>query len=113
MITQTEKLGDIFVIHLKSEIFGGGDASAVHDLVHEELEKGTRYFVLDLSGVKLVNSSGVGILIGALTAVRNQGGDLRLAHLNEKVSSILEMMNLNRVFQIFQDVETARKSFSQ
>ncbi len=103
----------VVVLRLEGNILAGGTASEVHATVHEELERGNRNFVLDLSGTKLINSSGIGILISALTAARNQGGDVRLAAVSEKVAHILEMMRLDRVFQIYDTPEAAKASFLQ
>jgi len=105
--------GNVVVLSLEGNILAGGDASQIHETVHEELEKGNRNFVLDLSQVKLINSSGLGILIGALTAARNQEGDVRLAAVSEKVTHILEMMHLNKVFEIYGTVDAAKASFVQ
>ena len=105
--------GNVVVISLEGNILAGGDASQIHETVHEELEQGNRYFVLDLSHVKLINSSGLGILIGALTAARNQDGDVRLAAVSEKVAHILEMMHLNKVFEMYETVDAAKASYLQ
>ena len=101
----------IVVLQLKGNILSSADANMVHQLVHEELEADHRKFILDMSDVSLINSSGVGILIGALTAAKNQNGDVTLASVSEKVSHIFKMMHLDQVFAMYGTIEEAQQSF--
>ncbi len=103
--------GQAVIIKIGGNILSGVDANQVHQMIHEELESGHDKFILDMSGVSLINSSGVGILIGSLTAARSQGGDLHLAAPSEKVSDVLRMMKLDQVFQMFDSIESAKQSF--
>jgi len=60
-----------------------------------------------------MNSSGLGMLLGALTSVRNGGGDLRLARLGDRVHALLSVTRLTSVFQHFPTVEDAVASFGE
>ena len=101
----------VVLIKMGGNILSGADANEIHQMIHEELELSHVNFVLDMSDVSLINSSGVGILIGALTAARNQSGDLRLIGISQKVADVLHMMKLDQVFQTYQTVEAAKQSF--
>lgn len=101
----------VIVINIDGNILSGVDANLIHEMIHEELEQNHGNFVLDLSDVSLINSSGVGILIGALTAARNQSGDIRLAAISKKVTDVLRMMKLDQVFQIYETIEGAKQSY--
>lgn len=103
--------GQVVLIDIEGNILSGVDANNIHQMIHEELESGNDKFVLDMSDVSLINSSGIGILIGSLTAARNQGGDLRLAAASTKVSDVLRMMKLDQVFQMYETIESAKLSF--
>ena len=63
-LEQTEKDG-IIVLHLTGKIMGGPDATLFNDKLHELVESGRNKVVADLSKVDWMNSSGLGILIGA------------------------------------------------
>ena len=67
--------------------------------------------VVDLSKVKFMNSSGLGMLISAMTTMRNAGGDLRLANVADRIQSLLVITKLITVFKHFDSVEAAAKSF--
>jgi len=90
---------------------GGPDGSKLHDKLHELQEAGKTNVVVDLSKVKFMNSSGLGMLISAMTTMRNAGGDLRLANVADRIQSLLVITKLITVFKHFESVEDAAKSF--
>lgn len=111
-LKETEQDG-IVILQLSGKIMGGPDASLLNDKLHELIESGRTKVVADLSKVDWMNSSGLGILIGGLTTMRNNGGDLRLARVTDRIQSLLMITKLLSVFQTFDDVEAAVASFSE
>ena len=99
------------VITLKGNVMGGPDGSKLHDTLHELKEGGKTNVVVDLSKVKFMNSSGLGMLISAMTTMRNAGGDLRLAKVADRIQSLLVITKLITVFKHFESVEEAAKSY--
>lgn len=71
------------------------------------VEGGQKHIVVDLSGVELVDSSGLGALISGLKAARQAGGDLRVAAPSRQVTTVLELTNLNRVLRVHPSAESA------
>lgn len=67
--------------------------------------------ILDLRQVTLVDSAGWGLLLSLLHCARQQGGRLRLLHLSEHLSTVFLALTLERVFEVFDDEETAVRSF--
>ncbi len=102
----------IVVMELRGSILGGPDASQLNDEVHRWIKDGRKNFVVNLQSVDLINSSGLGILISNLTNVKNNGGDLRLSNLSQKIRQIFHITKLSTVFKQFDTVEDAVKSFS-
>ncbi|MEQ9104300.1 MAG: STAS domain-containing protein [Rhodothermales bacterium] len=99
------------VITLKGNVMGGPDGSKLHDTLHDLKESGKTNIVVDLSKVKFMNSSGLGMLISAMTTMRNAGGDLRLANVADRIQSLLVVTKLITVFKHFESVDEAAKSF--
>lgn len=99
------------VIPLKGNVMGGPDGAKLHDTLHELKEAGKTNVVADLSKVKFMNSSGLGMLISAMTTMRNAGGDLRLANVADRIQSLLVITKLITVFKHFASVEEAAKSY--
>jgi anti-sigma B factor antagonist len=110
-LTSREESG-IIVLEPKGKIMGGPDATILHDHLHELIGQDKRKVVIDLSRVEWMNSTGLGILISGLTTLRNNGGELKLARVTEKIESLLTITKLITVFENFDEVEDAVKSFS-
>ena len=101
----------VVVLSLDGDVLGGPDGSALHDALAAVRGDAPLQVVVDLEGVRFMNSSGLGMLVGALTTARNTGGDLRLAAVGDRVRAILEVTQLDGVFQSFASAAEAIASF--
>jgi len=101
----------VVVLMPKGKIMGGPDAGAVKERLHQLIDEGKKKVVVDLSGVSWMNSSGLGILIGGLTTMRNAGGDLKLAGTTDKVQNLLMVTKLITIFESYDTVEEAVTSY--
>lgn len=101
------------ILTLKGNVMGGPDGAKLHDALHDLKEDGKTNIVVDLSKVKFMNSSGLGMLISAMTTMRNAGGDLRLANVADRIQSLLVVTKLITVFKHFDSVDEAAKSFEE
>ncbi|MDZ7658332.1 STAS domain-containing protein [Fodinibius sp.] len=99
------------VIEFKGNVMGGPDAVKLNEKLHELIEEDRTNVVADLSKVKFMNSSGLGMLIGGLTTMRKAGGDLRIANATDKIESLLVVTKLITVFKHFKSLEEAVKSY--
>ena len=111
MQIRSSRRDGVAVLSLDGDVLGGPDGSALHDALAEARGDGPLQAVVDLAGVRFMNSSGLGMLVGALTSARNTGGDLRLAAVGDRVSAILKVTQLDGVFQQFDSVDDAVASF--
>ena len=112
MKIKTEKQNDIMVLVLDGDMMGGPDATQLSEKIHELIDAGQKRIVLDMSKVDRMNSSGLGILIGGLTTVRANGGEMKLTHMTAKVKELITITKLNSVFDIFDSEKDAVESFS-
>ncbi|WP_020403330.1 STAS domain-containing protein [Gracilimonas tropica] len=101
------------VIEFKGNVMGGPDAVSLNEKLHELIDEEKTNIVVDLGKVKFMNSSGLGMLIGALTTMRKAGGDLRIANATDKIESLLIVTKLITVFKHFKSVDEAAKSFEE
>lgn len=107
-----EKTSDgIVILELSGKIMGGPDATLLNDKLHELIETGKTNVIADLEKVNWMNSSGLGILIGGLTIMRNNGGDLKLANVTDRIQSLLMITKLLTVFETYDTIEKAIESF--
>ncbi len=112
-MTVTEShFGPVTVLSLAGKIMGGPDAGRLNEKIHELIEAGVKKVVVDLAQVALMNSSGLGLLISALSTVRHNGGELKLACIAPRVRSLMTITKLIHVFETYDSVEGAVASFS-
>lgn len=67
--------------------------------------------VIDLADCEYIDSSGLGFFIGSLKKVKEQKGDLKLAHLNAYMMGIFKLINMHYIIEIHENLEKAIKSF--
>lgn len=101
------------ILEFKGNVMGGPDAVTLNEQLHELIDQNKKNIVVDLGKVKFMNSSGLGMLIGALTTMRNAGGDLRIANATDKIESLLIITKLITVFQHFKSVDQAIDSYKE
>lgn len=113
MAYKEEVHGDVYVLIIKGKLMGGSETSEIHDRIRELSQVGVKRVVLDLGGVKWMNSSGLGALMSSLTTIKNAGGDLKLSSVADKVESLLMITQLLKIFKTFSSVDDAVKSFHE
>ena len=107
----TEKYGAV-IIELKGNVMGGEDTKDFNDNLHKLIEEDKKQVVIDLSGVKFMNSSGLGMLIGGLTTLKKADGVLKLARVTDKIESLLIITKLITIFDSYDTVDEAVESFA-
>lgn len=113
LIANETQDGAVTVIHLSGDVLGGPDAAQLNDRLHQLVSTGHLQVVLDLAGVSFMNSSGLGMLIGGLTTMKNAGGSLKLANPAERIQSLLVITKLSTLFSTYKSVEEAIESFTR
>ena len=101
---------DVLVIDLNEENLDAGNAREFRDAVQAMMHERTQV-VLDMSGVKFVDSSGLGALISCLRLLNSRRGDFKLCAMSKTVRALFELMRMHRVFNIYDSREEAVRSF--
>ncbi len=81
------------------------------DKVLKALEAGESKFVLDFLSTEYIDSSGLGVLVSVSKKIREAGGELRLAGLNEDLRMLFELTKLDTLFKICGTSDEAVQSF--
>ena|SRR5215212_3258211 len=103
--------GDVTILDLSGEVRIGEGSISLRDSIRKLADQGKIKLLLNLSGVKYIDSSGIGELIANYTTVSRQGGQLKLLKLTDKVQSLLVITKLLTVFDTYDDEAEALKSF--
>lgn len=101
------------IIEFKGNVMGGPDAVSLNEKLHELIENNKTNVIVNLAKVKFMNSSGLGMMIGALTTMRKAGGDLRIANATDKIESLLIITKLITVFKHYKSLDEAVESFKE
>jgi len=91
--------GDITLVDVEGQLIVG-NRQELKQRVLEELEKGEQTFVIDFSNTGYIDSSGLGVLVSLSKKIREHGGELRLAGLNEDLRTLFELTKLDTLFVI-------------
>jgi anti-sigma B factor antagonist len=102
----------VAVLSLSGKMMGGPETTALHDHIKGLVKDGINKVVIDLHGVKWINSSGLGVLMAAMTTLKSVEGHMKLARVTEKVESLLMITQLMRIFETFESVERAVSSLT-
>ena len=70
--------------------------SVVDDLVNE----GRKEVTLDLAQLRLIDSSGVGVIVSLFKRIRANGGQVRITGLRDQPRAIFRLLRLDRVFPV-------------
>ena len=102
---------DVLVIELRETSLDASNVREFREASQPLLQDRTR-IVLDLSGVKFVDSSGLGALISCLRQINGRKGDLRLCAMSTTVRALFELMRMHRVFNIHESRADAVRAFA-
>lgn len=72
-----------------------------------------KLWIIDLASVEFIDSSGLGALVTVLKSARRQGCRLVLCHPSATVKLILEISQLDRVFEVFDELEAVFSTYSE
>jgi anti-sigma B factor antagonist len=103
--------GDVTILDLTGEVRLGDSSVALRDSVRKLADAGKTKVLLNLAGVKYIDSSGIGELIANYTTVSRQGGQLKLLNLTDRIQNLLVITKLLTVFDSYDDEAEALKSF--
>jgi anti-anti-sigma factor len=99
---------NVQIWHLTGKMLGGTCCYDFLDTVRENIVKGRTHPILDLSDISLANSTGIGVLASIYNAAEGAGGYLVLSGANDRVRSVLQIVNLWNMVKTFDSLEEAR-----
>ena len=110
LVLTPRRLDDVVIIDLSGRITIGEGTLIIRDHIQKLLKAGDSKFLLNLSDVDYIDSSGLGELVTSFTTVRNSGGQLKLLNLTKRVQDLLQITKLLTVFEVFNSEAEALKT---
>jgi len=103
--------GDVTILDLSGSVRMGEGSVQLRDSIRNLVDQGKKKVLLNLAGVKYIDSSGIGELIANYTTISRQGGQLKLLNLTDKIQNLLVITKLLTVFDAYDNEAEALQSF--
>ena len=103
--------GDVTILDLTGSVRMGEGAVSLRNSIRGLNDDGKKKILLNLAGVKNIDSSGIGELIANYTTIKREGGQLKLLNLTEKIQNLLVITKLLTVFDSYDNESEALSSF--
>ena len=106
-IAHTEIAPGQVAITLTGKLMVGGEGGRIVELVEALLREDKRIFIFDLSGITVIDSTGVGHFISSFNKITGAGGEMRMAGATGHVFQTFHVSLLDQVFRFFPTVAEA------
>jgi len=103
--------GDVSILDLTGAVRIGEGSVALRNAIRGLVDESKNKILLNLAGVKYMDSSGIGELIANYTTVSRGGGQLKLLNLTDKIQDLLVITKLLTVFDVYENESDALNSF--
>jgi anti-sigma B factor antagonist len=111
MKLSVEHAGDVAIFRLSGQMTIGEGDIQFREAVTEQLMRGDKKFLVDMQGLKYLDSAGLGEMVRAFTTVRKAGGSMRLLHLLDKARELFTVTRLISVFEHYESEKDALEAF--
>jgi anti-sigma B factor antagonist len=112
MEIEIHKRGDVCVLDIVGELRFGKPTGTLHRRTTELIDAGERFFILNLARSPWLDSSGIGEVVDFHKRARARKGVVKLV-LNDHGRTLFTLTQLQKMFDIFDDLETAVASFDE
>jgi anti-sigma B factor antagonist len=102
----------VLIVDCSGRVVFGEESATLRDIVKKLLTENPNV-VMNLREVNYIDSGGLGTLVSLYTSARSAGGAVKLASLSQRVGDLLQVTKLLTIFEVFDDEETAAKSFKR
>lgn len=107
-----EKIDGYNVLFIQVERIDAHNSGELKEYILGMIEQGETNIIVQLERVRFIDSSGLGALLSGYKNTAARSGKLALSNLQPQVLSMFELTRLNRVFEIYADLEEAFESES-
>ena len=111
LTAKTRRIGNVAIVDLNGKVTLGENTGILRDELKSLLAQGNKHIILNLKDVSYVDSAGLGELVGAYTTATNQGGAVKLLHMQSKMRDLMQITKLHTIFPAFEDEQQAVSSF--
>lgn len=100
MKIQERDVNGVHILAPQGKVTLGDGDQELGEAVRQALEQGSRKILIDFTKVSVLDSSGLGELVGCYTSIKNRKGELRICGLNSRLFNLMQMTSLYSVFDV-------------
>jgi len=113
MKIKSREVDGIAILDLSGEMYGGPDNMKLIEMISGLVQEKKLDLIINLSKVKWISSTGLGIMVSARSRYAKEGGVIKLMNPNDRVLGILQVTRLNLIFDVFPTEQEALESFKK
>ena len=106
MHLEQRKSGAVTIVSLPQRLLSK-DTDAVRNAIFELVDNGATKLIFDLAGVDFLDASGLSAIVSGWEAVTERGGEAVLLNPSPTVVRLIELIRLQRLFEIYTDEAAA------
>lgn len=111
--TETHELSpDTTAMIFTGRLILGNQLNDVEYAIRQRIQQGLRKLVLDFSGLKYIDSAGIGVVAVCFGVMEREGGKLAVAGATGQVKQLLALTHLDHVVRIYPDIPSAQSALS-
>ena len=110
--TSVKDQGEISIVNLKG-FLDAHTASILEITLSNQIEKNKYKIVVNFSNLTYISSAGLGVFMAFIEKVRENGGDIKLSSMSDKVFNIFDLLGFPLLYEIFNSEEEAVKKFTE
>lgn len=108
---RNRRVGGVTIMDLTGKIAIGESNRALHDALRNAAASDRKDVIVNLSGVSVIDSSGLGELVSGFASLGKAGGSMKLLNLPTRINELMTITKLHTVFEIFDDEDDAVESY--
>jgi anti-sigma B factor antagonist len=104
-------LDGVVILDLDGNLVIGENSRQLHSILKALAFEDKKRILINLAGVAILDSTGLGTMVGSYSTLGRQGGQLKLEHLSARILELMHVTKLYTVFEIYDDERSALDSF--
>lgn len=112
MIEVNEVKGILVAKFTKQDRFNALISDAVKDSLLAYFNKPNTKLIMDLEGVKFIDSSGFSVFLAVMKAANNNYGDFKICNIAPEVKELFQLLQLHNIFEIHNTLDECVNSFA-
>ena len=109
---KTEKINNIIVVKFNQiDRFNALISEPVKEDLKAFFNKPDTKLILNLEGIRFIDSSGFGVFLSILKTANNNHGQFKICKISEEVMELFKLLQLHNVFELYDSLDDCLKSF--